>query len=106
MSRGQATRKRVEDVLDTDEARNLLETGRENGSLTAEEIALALDELDLEPGQLDELYLALEEQHIEVVSGALDNEEAEAEEHAVEASTDALQLFLKDIGRVELLTAA
>ena len=106
ISGAQATRKRVEDLLDTDEARGLFETGRENGSLTAEEIALAFDDLELEAGQLDELYQALEEQHIEIVSSADDADDAEAEEHAIEASTDALQLFLKDIGRVELLTAA
>ena len=106
ISGAQATRKRVEDLLDTDEARGLFEAGRENGSLTAEEIALAIDDLELEAGQLDELYQALEEQHIEIVSSEDDADEAEAEEHAIEASTDALQLFLKDIGRVELLTAA
>src|SRR5262250_3280865 len=60
ISGAQATRKRVEDLLDTDEARGLFETGRENGSLTAEEIALAFDDLELEAGQLDELYQALE----------------------------------------------
>jgi RNA polymerase primary sigma factor len=106
ISGAQATRKRVEDLLDTDEARGLFETGRENGSLTAEEIALAFDDLELEAGQLDELYQALEEQHIEIVSSTDDADDAEAEEHAIEASTDALQLFLKDIGRVDLLTAA
>ena len=106
MSGGQPTRRRVEDLLETDEARGLFESGRENGSVTPEEIALAFDELELEPGQLDELYQALEEQHIEIVSSGDEADDAEAEEHALEASTDALQLFLKDIGRVELLTAA
>src|SRR5262245_46827218 len=106
MSGAQATRRRVEDLLDTDEAKSLFESGREHGSLTAEEIAPAIDDLQLEPGQLDELYQAREEPHIELVSAADDADDAEAEEHALEASTDALQLFLKDIGRVELLTAA
>jgi RNA polymerase primary sigma factor len=96
------------DVLETGEAKALLETGRENGSLSAEEIALALDELDLDAAQLDDFYSVLEEMHIEVVSGS---QATEAEEVAVsvderEVSTDSLQLFLKDIGRVDLLTAA
>jgi RNA polymerase primary sigma factor len=104
-ARGQAAqRKRVEDLLDTDEARGLLETGRESGTLSAEDIALAFDELDLDTGQLDEFYATLEEQQIEVVSGA--EEEAEQELEVVAASTDSLQLFLKDIGKVDLLTAA
>src|SRR5262249_21299938 len=101
----QAGPRRVEDVLDTDEARALIESGRENGTLTAEEIALAFDDYDLEAGQLDELYPALEEQHVEIVSGVPDADDEPAES-TLETSTDSLQLFLKDIGRVDLLTAA
>jgi RNA polymerase primary sigma factor len=103
----QAGPKRVHDVLDTDEARALLESARESGSLTAEEVALAFDDFDLEPGQLDELFQAFEEQQIEIVSqGVADDDDAPVKGRALEASTDSLQLFLKDIGRVELLTAA
>src|SRR5256714_4423938 len=96
--------KSVSDVLETDDAKTLLETGRENGQLSADEIALALDELDLEPAQIDDFYHALEELQIEVVA-AEEEEEQQAEEPR-EVSTDALQLFLKDIGKVDLLTAA
>ena len=108
MSQVQARPKRVEDVLDTDEAKGLIESGRESGSLTADEIALAFDDFDLEAGQLDELFQALEEQQIEVVAAAeVEDEEAPVvRTRALEASTDSLQLFLKDIGKVELLTAA
>jgi RNA polymerase primary sigma factor len=105
----EVARKRVDDVLDTDEARALLESARENGSLTAEEIALAFDDLELEPAQLDEFYHALDEQQIEVVAADRDADhdaDEEAQTRTMEASTDALQLFLKDIGRVNLLTAA
>jgi RNA polymerase primary sigma factor len=92
-------------VLETEEARTLLEAGRESGSLTADEITLALDELDLDAGQLDDFYQALDELQIEVV--AAEEEDDPAEEIEVqEVSTDALQLFLKDVGRVDLLTAA
>jgi RNA polymerase primary sigma factor len=97
--------KGVVDLLDTDDAKALLDTGRENGQLTADEIAVALDELDLEPAQIDDFYHALEELHIEVVSGVEEEEEQPVEEPR-EVSTDALQLFLKDIGKVDLLTAA
>ena len=97
------------DLLETDEARGLLETGRENGSLSQEEITSALDELDLDAGQLDDFYHALDELQIEVVDGASANGRAEQLDLDVdtrEFSTDALQLFLKDIGKVDLLTAA
>jgi len=101
------TRGPVEDVLDTDEARTLLEAGRSAGRLDAEEIALALDELDLDAAQMDEFYAALEDAQIEVVPAADDAEEVVAELDAEpEISTDTLQLFLKDIGKVPLLTAA
>jgi RNA polymerase primary sigma factor len=94
-------------VLDTEEARNLLEAGRENGSLTADEITLALDELDLDAGQIDDFYQALDELQIEVVAAEEEEAAVAAEEfEAQEVSTDALQLFLKDVGRVDLLTAA
>jgi RNA polymerase primary sigma factor len=97
----------IGEVLETDEARNLVESARETGSVTTEEIAVALGELELDAAQIDEFYGALEELQIEVVDSSA--EEAEREETAAETrevSTDSLQLFLKDIGKVDLLTAA
>jgi RNA polymerase primary sigma factor len=95
--------KAVVDLMETEDAKALLESGRENGHLSADEITVALDELDLEPAQIDDFYHALEELQIEVVAGV---EEEEQVEEPREVSTDALQLFLKDIGKVDLLTAA
>ncbi len=99
----------VTDLLETDEARQLLESGRAAGKLRADEISAALDELDLDTGQLDEFYAALEELQIEVVDGVEEPEAEVAQSEQTrtgEVSTDPLQLFLKDIGRVPLLTAA
>jgi RNA polymerase primary sigma factor len=103
---GTTTRPRVEDVLATDEAQRLLESGLQTGRLDADEVALALDELELEPSQLDEFYAALDEAQIAVVAAG-DEAEPEVEpEVEPEITTDSLQLFLKDIGKVPLLTAA
>ena len=96
--------KTVVDLLETDDAKALLDAARENGRLSADEIAVALDELDLEPTQIDDFYHALEELQIEVV--AAEEEEQRPVEAPREVSTDSLQLFLKDIGKVDLLTAA
>jgi RNA polymerase primary sigma factor len=96
--------KTVSDLLETDDAKALLEAGKEHGQLSADEIALALDELDLDAAQIDDFYHALDELHIEVV--AAPEEELEVVPEPREVSTDALQLFLKDIGKVDLLTAA
>src|SRR5438876_1234941 len=93
--------KTVTDLLETDDAKALLEVGKEAGHLSADEIAAALDELDLEPAQIDDFYHALEELQIEVV--VVEEEEEEKAEEPREVSTDALQLFLKDIGKVDLL---
>jgi len=91
-------------VLETEEARGLLESAQESGSLTTDEIALAFGDLDLDAGQLDDFYQALREQEIDVVDGAVADGEPTAE--AREISTDSLQLFLRDVGKVDLLTAA
>ena len=96
----------IAEVLETDEAKGLLETGREAGSLSTEEIALALGELELDAAQIDDFYHALEELHIEVVDGSEQEERPAVTTQTREVTTDSLQLFLKDIGKVDLLTAA
>jgi len=99
------------DLMGTDEARTLLETGAAAGAVHMDEIVAALDELELEAGVIDDFYGALDELQIEVVgrdvlAAAVEDEDEAAVAQAREVSTDALQLFLKDIGRVDLLTAA
>jgi RNA polymerase primary sigma factor len=102
----QAVRGRgIAEVLETEEARGLLEAGAQNGSLTADEIAAGLAELELDAAQIDDFYHALDELQIDVVAAEADDE-LPLDEETREVSTDSLQLFLKDIGRVELLTAA
>jgi RNA polymerase primary sigma factor len=94
------------DVLESEEARNLLEAAQAAGSVSQEDIALALDELDLDAGQIDEFYKTLEEMQVEVVAAVDDEKEEVPVAETREISTDSLQLFLKDIGKVDLLTAA
>ena len=96
----------IAEIFETDEARNLLETAQVSGSVSTDEIALALDELDLDATQIDDVYRALEELQIDVVGVTEPDEKEVVVPEAREISTDALQLFLKDIGKVDLLTAA
>jgi RNA polymerase primary sigma factor len=97
----------VAELLETDEVKGLLDAARQTGTLSSTEISLALDELELEPVQIDDFYHALEELQIEVVEhGAAAEESGEPEPEVREISTDSLQLFLKDVGKVDLLTAA
>jgi RNA polymerase primary sigma factor len=91
-------------ILESEEAWELLQSGRQAGKLKAEDVALALDELQLGTGQIEEFYVLVDELQIVLVA------EDEAADDSLElevpdVSTDALQLFLKDIGKVDLLTA-
>src|SRR5919106_548748 len=88
------------DLLGTEEARMLLEAGAAGGSLNMDEIATALDELELEAGVLNDFYSVLDELQIEVVgrdvlAAAEEDEDEAGVAQAREVSTDALQLFLK-----------
>ena len=104
--------------LEVEELRNLVVEGRERGFLTFEEIASCLEEVEVTKEQVQDLHAHLLEQGVEVVSqedrAAADDAAAPAEEPAakkaeidltVEPSLDSLRLYLRSIGRVELLTA-
>jgi len=93
-------------MIEHEAADALVRQGQEAGFLTTEEISLALDELGLEPGEVDEFYDTLEELQIDVVNEGADTPEVDLDVAVSEISTDSLQLFLKDIGKVPLLTAA
>ncbi len=71
----------------------------DGGPLDREEIEAALDELELPAADVEELYEALETLELQISPAPGPNPDAEG-------TTDALALFLKEIGRVELLTAA
>ena len=99
----------IGELLGTDEARSLVEAGTAAGTLSIDEISAGLDELELDAGVIDDFYHALDELQIEVVGRdalATQDDDEPASESVREVSTDALQLFLKDIGKVSLLTAA
>ena len=90
------------DLLESHEARLLIESGRQSGRLAAEDIARIFDELDVDAAQLDEFYSTLDELQIEVVErgGRRRGRGGRRPRQTAEVSTDTLQLFLKDIGRV------
>jgi RNA polymerase primary sigma factor len=90
-----------ERVLET-----LIAAAQETGRLAYEDLSVALEELELDAGQLVELYSRLDELQIEVVGGEQDEDDLEVVLDEREVSTEALQLFLKDIGKVDLLTPA
>jgi RNA polymerase primary sigma factor len=93
-------------VLGSDEARALIERGVAAGFVTHDQVAAALDDLDLDASQIDEVLSALEDAHVELVDDA---DVAPAVSLAIDerdTSIDSLALFLREIGRIKLLTAA
>ncbi len=109
-----------------EELRALVAEGKERGYLTFEEIASCLEEVDVTKEQVQELHGHLSEHGVDVVSqkdgklavGELGKVETQAAAQkdpvaskkvevdlTVEPSLDSLRLYLRSIGRVELLTA-
>ncbi len=81
----------------------LLEAAEESGSVRRSAVAEILDRRELEPLELEAVARELEEHGIELVE---DRRAALPQPVLQEATTDALQLFLREAGRRPLLTAA
>jgi RNA polymerase primary sigma factor len=106
-------------LLDVEEVRGLVTEGRERGFLTFEEISATLEEVELTKEQVSEFHSHLQENGVEIVAGEdrpaglidINGDGAQPApkkpqiDLTVEPSLDSLRLYLRSIGRVDLLTA-
>jgi RNA polymerase primary sigma factor len=107
-------------VAEIEELRGLIALGRERGYLTFEQITSTLEEVEITKEQVSGLHAHLVEHGVDVIaedgvsaykeqrSGGESSGQPKKEELdlTVEPSLDSLRLYLRSIGRVELLTAA
>jgi RNA polymerase primary sigma factor len=113
----------VAELQELEEVKGLIHRGQQLGVLTFGDVASAVSEVDLDESDVEDLYGHLEKQGIELVEDMDPAQKAAAEAMPVDTgkkgrrrkqsidlkpdmTTDSLQLFLKDIGKVRLLTAA
>jgi RNA polymerase primary sigma factor len=102
-----------------EELQKLVQEGQEKGLLTYDEIVAGLDDVELTKEQIEDFYTYLIDHGIELVAGEQHkhppHEQPPPEEEAkavapkldltVEPSLDSLRLYLREIGKVPLLTA-
>ncbi len=92
---------------------DLIKKGKKNGILTNDEIANALEKVELSVNDIEELYLKFDEEGIEI-DGLNDDEDEEIEEDEKVISDtiitgtnfdDPVKMYLREIGSIPLLTA-
>ena len=90
--------------------KSIIEKAKKKGSITSKEIIDEIDSIDLEPEQIEKIYEVLETMGIEVIAVA--DEEEKEEKKKIDLSVpegiaidDPVRMYLKEIGKVPLLSS-
>ncbi|MCF8008273.1 MAG: RNA polymerase sigma factor RpoD [Halanaerobiales bacterium] len=90
----------------------LIKKGKKDGELKYEEIMDALEDVDLDSEEIEEIYDIFTEMDIDIIDDDRDDKEDDDEDDELDLSIpqgvgidDPVRMYLKEIGKVDLLTA-
>jgi len=108
--------------IDIEEVRDLATWSKEKGFISTDEIVERLKSVELTPDQIDSVFVMLSDIGVEITDEAVDEIKEEIEEETKKAraksiegaldlsvqpvTNDPVRMYLKEIGKVSLLTAA
>ncbi len=95
-----------------EQVKELIEKGKEEGELTYEEIMSSLEDVELDEDDIEKIYEIFTEMDIDIIEEDSDDEDDDDDDDELDLSIpqgvgidDPVRMYLKEIGKVDLLTA-
>jgi len=95
-----------------EQVKELIEKGKEEGELTYEEIMSSLEDVELDEDDIEKIYEIFTEMDIDIIEEDSDDEDDDEDDDELDLSIpqgvgidDPVRMYLKEIGKVDLLTA-